>query len=43
MSVYELAVKYYPLLWSTQRLDALVAAGRLTPEEAGEIRVSVIE
>ena len=33
MSVYELARKYYPRLWDKSRLDALLAAGKLTQEE----------
>lgn len=37
MSVYELAKKYYPRLWDRLRLEALVAAGRLTREEFAEI------
>ena len=37
MSVYELARKYYPRLWSEERLRALVEAGRLTDEEVREI------
>ncbi len=38
MTVFELAKKYYPRLWDDRRLDALVAAGRLTEAEAQEIR-----
>lgn len=37
MSVFELAKKYYPRLWSQERIETLVAAGRLTREEADEI------
>lgn len=37
MSVYELALKYYPRLWNKSRLEALVEAGRLTEEELEEI------
>lgn len=37
MSVYELAQKYYPRLWDRARLEALVAAGRLSEEELEEI------
>ena len=33
MNVFELAKKYYPLLWPIERLDALLAAGKLTHEE----------
>lgn len=33
MSVYELAKKYYPRLWDLERLEALLAAGRLSQEE----------
>lgn len=37
MSVYELAERYYPRLWDKSRLEALVAAGRLTEEEVAKI------
>lgn len=37
MSVYEMAVRYYPRLWSKERIEALVAAGRLTTEEQAKI------
>ena len=37
MSVVELARKYYPRLWDKSRLEALVAAGRLTEAEVREI------
>ena len=37
MSVYELARKYYPRLWGPERIEALVAAGRLTKAEADEV------
>ena len=33
MTVYELAKKYYPRLWDKERLEALLAAGRLSQEE----------
>ena len=33
MNVFELAQKYYPALWDTNRLKALVAANKLTAEE----------
>ena len=33
MSAYELAKKYYPRLWSKERIDALYQAGKLTKEE----------
>lgn len=33
MSVYELARKYYPRLWDRERLEALLAAGRLSQDE----------
>lgn len=33
MTPFEMAQKYYPRLWDKQRLAALVAAGKLTPEE----------
>lgn len=37
MSVYELAKKYYPRLWDKARIEALVAAGQLSREEAEEV------
>lgn len=33
MTPYEMAQRYYPRLWDKSRLEALVAAGRLTAEE----------
>lgn len=37
MSVYELAQKYYPRLWDRERLEALLAAGRLSHEEFDQL------
>lgn len=37
MTVFGLAKKYYPTLWSAERISVLVAAGRLTRAEADEI------
>lgn len=37
MSVFEMAKKYYPLLWDRARIRMLVLAGKLTEEEAREI------
>lgn len=37
MSVFELAKRYYPRLWSRERILALVAAGRLSQEEVREL------
>jgi hypothetical protein len=37
VSVYEMAKLYYPRLWDKARLEALVAAGRLTEAEMDEI------
>lgn len=37
MNVEELARKYYPMLWDRQRIEALVAAGRLSREAADAI------
>lgn len=37
MSVYEMAKQYYPRLWGRGRIEALVAAGRLSREEADAI------
>lgn len=33
MTVYEMAKKYYPRLWSKERIEALYKAGKLTEEE----------
>lgn len=38
MNVFELAKKYYPLLWDDSRIDALVSAGKLTAEQASTIK-----
>lgn len=40
MNVVELARKYYPRLWDKDRLEALVAAGRLSREDADKIIMS---
>ena len=37
MSVSEMAKAYYPRLWDKSRLEALVAAGRMTEAEMEEI------
>lgn len=37
MSVYELAQKYYPRLWDLERLEALLAAGRLSQDEFDQL------
>ena len=37
MNVFELAQKYYPRLWSRERLETLVQAGRLTEEQVREL------
>lgn len=37
MNVFELAQKYYPTLWSKDRLKTLVAAGKLTADEYQQI------
>ena len=37
MTVYELAQKYYPRLWDRERLEALLAAGRLSQEEFDQL------
>lgn len=37
MSVYDLALKYYPRLWDKSRIEALTAAGKLSEKEAEEI------
>ena len=38
MTAYELAQKYYPLLWDDARIDALVEVGKLTEEQAAALR-----
>lgn len=38
MTVMEMANQYYPAYWSAERIDALVAAGRLTKAQAKEIK-----
>jgi len=40
VSVYEMARKYYPRLWNAQRIEALVAAGRLSRAEADALLVA---
>lgn len=37
MTVFEMASKYYPRLWPLERIEALVAAGKLSREEADQI------
>lgn len=37
MTAYEMAKKYYPLLWDKSRIDALYKAGKLTDEEYTKI------
>lgn len=37
MTVYEMAQKYYPRLWSVERIEALYKVGKLTEEEYKEI------
>lgn len=37
MSVYEMAKQYYPRLWGRERIEALVAAGRLSQKKADAI------
>lgn len=37
MRVFDMAKKYYPRLWSRERIQALVKAGKLTEAEAGEV------
>ncbi len=37
MNVKELAEKYYPALWPAERLEALVAAGKLSRADADDI------
>ena len=37
MTVYEMAKRYYPRLWTENQLKALLDAGRLTEDEYNEI------
>lgn len=37
MDVFEMAKKYYPLLWDKKRIDALYKAGKLSEEEYNKI------
>ena len=37
MSTFEMAKKYYPTLWNTERIKNLVRKGKLTPEQFKEI------
>ena len=36
-TVYEMAKKYYPRLWSIERVEALYKAGKLSEEEYKEL------
>ena len=38
VTVYDMARAYYPRLWDDGRLNQLIAAGRLSAEEAAQIR-----
>ena len=37
MTVKEMAEKYYPTMWSEERIEALVDAGKLSREDADEV------
>lgn len=37
MTVFEMAMKYYPNLWDKSRLDQLLTAGKFTKEEYDKI------
>lgn len=37
MTVKEMAKKYYPVLWNEDRIEALVAAGKLSRGDADEV------
>lgn len=37
MNAFELAKKYYPLLWDAKRIEALYKAGKLTEDEYNKI------
>lgn len=41
MTVFDMAKKYYPILWDDSRIDALVSTGKLTEDEASKIREEV--
>lgn len=43
MTVKEMARKYYPVLWNNERIEALVAAGKLSREDANEIMGMEVE
>lgn len=36
-AIYEKGLKYYPLLWSEKRIQALYVAGKLTKKEMDAI------
>lgn len=38
MDAKEMALQYYPKLWSMERLNALVAAGKLSQEDVDAIK-----
>lgn len=40
MTVFEMAKKYYPRLWSVERIEALYKAGKLTEAEYNELTKS---
>lgn len=37
MTVKEMALNYYPKLWSLERIEALVAAKKISREDADEV------
>ena len=37
MTAYEMVKKYYPRLWSLERIEALYKAGKLTKDEYDSI------
>lgn len=37
MTVFEMAKKYYPYLWSKERIDALLQAEKITESEYNDI------
>lgn len=37
MTVKEMSQKYYPAMWSKERIEALVTAGKLSREDADEV------
>lgn len=41
MTVFQMAEKYYPILWNDDRINALLEAGKLTLEEVSFLKDKV--